>query len=866
MARPTVAARGVSTAHGNKPAALMPSQHEHRAGLERSLVSHFAEQARLYPDKSAIQTLDQTATYTQLDQLSNRIARVLLDTNVNMRAAPVLLAIDDEIKLVAAMLGVLKAGGMYVPLDPYLPEKVARSIVQDAQAPLAIAEQGRIPLPEAEHAMTILELERELVQNVNASAPGVTVGPDDLAYIYYTSGSTGPPKGVFDAHRNVVHNVMRYTQNLHITPADRITLLQSCGFSGAVSNIFCALLNGATLLPFDVKRHGADRLARWLGEAEATIYHSVPSLFRHVVRHAADLPTLRAVRLEGDQASGADIQAFRKHCQRPCILAHGLGATETGLSSQLMVDHQTDAFESAVPVGTATMDMSVEVVDDRGAPLADGEIGEIVIRSAYLARGYWHKPHLTEQVFKTAEDGERRYFSGDLGKVQNGLLLLSGRKDSQLKIDGQWIDTGLLQSVARDVTGVQDALVCAIEDHSARRVVAAFVVGEPDIDSSEVRAEMEHAAGGLSLPIAVIRVAQWPLNANGKIDHSALHDIAARHETPFTAPTTDAQKNIVSIFQHALGIDDAIGIDDDFYLLGGDSLTAAEIATTLSENFLTQAPMAAFMREPTVRGLATAIEDSRSDYHLVELQRSDSELTPIYCIHAHMGHVFNLRAFARQFQGRAVYGIQAKGMDGRDRPHQSIVDMAGEYAARIRAHRPEGPYVVAGYCFGGLVATEVARTLGEDLESLILIDTDCPALFRSRPAVRWGDAADRTRAPISLLRSLRARIVSIAETGFCRTVLPVWRYALARSSYLPRFALTPSFGIRLIQSDFKPAQYTGPSLVIQTSHSAVDSGWNDYLSAQAKIVTLPCSSTELMRSPNVEELAALVQSVLDGTN
>jgi thioesterase domain-containing protein/acyl carrier protein len=718
--------------------------------------------------------------------------------------------------------------------------------------------------------MTILDLERELAHHVNASAPDVTVGPDDLAYIYYTSGSTGPPKGVFDAHRNVVHNVMRYTRNLHITPADRITLLQSCGFSGAISNIFCALLNGATLLPFDVKRHGAARLARWLGEAEATLYHSVPSLFRHVVRHTADLTTLRVVRIEGDQASPEDIQAFRRHCPSPCIFAHGLGATETGLSSQLLVDHQTDAFKSAVPVGTATMDVSVEVVDDEGTPLADGEVGEVVIRSAYLARGYWRKPHLTEQVFKAAKDGERRYFSGDLGKVQNGLLLLSGRKDSQIKIDGRWIDTGLMQSVARDIAGVQDALVCAIEDRSARRIAVAFVVTQANVDSAEVRAEMQRAAGGSSLPVAVIRIAEWPLNANGKIDHNVLNDMAARREAPNIAPTTDAQKLIASIIAQALGIDDAIdnaiGIDDDFYLLGGDSLTAAEIATTLSEKFLTQAPMAAFMRDPTVRGLANAIEQSHSDYGLVELKRSDAAHTPMYCIHAHMGHVFNLRAFAQQFPERAVYGIQARGMDGHDRPHASIVDMAAEYAARIRAHRPEGPYIVAGYCFGGLVATEVARTLAEDLDALVLIDTDCPRSFRSRPAGRWGDAATKLGAPINLLRSLRARIATIAETGFYRTVLPVWRFALARSCYLPRFALTPSFGIRVIQSDFKPAQYTGPSLVIQTAHSAVDNGWNDYLSDQVKIVTLPCSSAELMRSPNVEELAALVQSALEGTN
>ncbi len=831
--------------------------------IERSLVARFAQQARAYTDKIAIRTVNDACTYAELDRLSNRIAHLVLRANPAIHGNPVLLAIDDEILLVAAIFGVLKSGGMYVPLDPYLPHQVAREIAADVGAPLVITDLERLEYIKALHIEALINLDADLNEGVPDDDPGVRIKPTDFAYIYYTSGSTGKPKGVFDNHRNVLHNVMRYTNNLQITHADRLTLVQSCGFSGAVSNIFCALLNGATLLPFDVKRRGGALLANWIHDAGATIYHSVPSLFRHLVRHDADLSNLRIVRLEGDRASLVDVELFRAHCPPSCVLAHGLGATETGLSCQYLIEHQTAISANAIPVGFATTDMRLDIVDDQGVPLPDGEIGEVVVRSAYLACGYWNQPGATKVAFNPSLDGDRCYFSGDLGRIEHGMLELCGRKDSRLKFDGHWIDTLLLESTLRDSTNVEDARVLPIES-GGRVLVAAFLVAPKDLDRSSIRVRLEMAIGIANAPIAIIVIDQWPLNLNGKLDHGALIALVHQQESTFAPPKTPTERKVWTVFREAMAIDGPIGIDDDFYRLGGDSLTVVEIVTALTQLFDTQIPMAAFMRDPTVRGIARAIDDAVASDLLITL-KSEGSLTPIFCVHAHMGHVFNLRELAQQLTDWPVYGIQARGFDGHDLPHGSIAIMASDYVARIREQIPRGPYIVAGYCFGGLVAVEMARELlamDEELEQLILIDTECPAAFRQRPARTWRKKLHKLTSAISVLNALRYRLDRSMRRFRSRVLSPFWRYALPRNLYLPAFARRPSFAIDLMQQDFTPERYRGKSVVIQTADRPDDLGWTDYLSDSVRVIRVDCSGSELMRMPHVAELATRIKREL----
>ena len=307
--------------------------------------------------------------------------------------------------------------------------------------------------------------------------------PDAPACIYYTSGSTGPAKGVVDCHRNVMHNVARYTHALHIGEQDRLTLLQSCGFSGAVSNIFGALLNGAALLPFDVRRYGVAALARWLAAAEPTIYHSVPSLFRQLVDTGVALPTLRVIRIEGDLGGAPDVERFQRHFNRPgqarCVLAHGLGTTETGLVAQHVVTAGMPPPAGAMPVGHALPDVQIEIVDSTGHALPAGQIGEIAITGRYLATGYWQRPDLTAARFTPAADGQRCYRCGDLGRMDpNGGLEVHGRADLLVRIHGEWIDLHGLEQALRAHAGVRDAIVTSFEAPGGAPALRAHVIAD----------------------------------------------------------------------------------------------------------------------------------------------------------------------------------------------------------------------------------------------------------------------------------------------------------------------------------------------------------------------------------------------------
>src|SRR5262249_36025244 len=344
-------------------------------------------------------------------------------------------------------------------LDPSFPSAYLASQIADAGARLILttvqsrraAQSLSQELPSAQTPqlrLQVLEVDAIAV-NADTYDPQVSVAPDAGAYIFYTSGSTGRPKGVLDSHRNVLHNIMRYTNTLRISADDRLTLLQGPSFSGAISSLFGALLNGAAVFPFDVPREGADQIGAWLEDERITIYHSVPALLRRMAEGSPPLPALRVVRLEGDQAAPRDIELFKVRCSRGAILVNGLGATECGIVRQFFVDHDTCISTGVVPVGYPVQETDVTVLDEKGEEVIAGEVGEIVVRSRYLANGYWRQPALTAAAFREELDpgGTRSYHTGDLGRLRlDGCLEHLGRKEFNPKIGGSRVQVAEVEA------------------------------------------------------------------------------------------------------------------------------------------------------------------------------------------------------------------------------------------------------------------------------------------------------------------------------------------------------------------------------------------------------------------------------------
>lgn len=590
--------------------------------IQDTLVHRFRSQVTQHPDRLAVAAADRRLTYAELAGAVNAMSNALLGRSPPSLQRVVLL-VDQGISAVVATLGTLGASAAYVPLDPMLPVGQLADLVGHADPSLIVAsrrylELARSLLGDRSRVLCIEEIEVD----GDVSEPALAVAPDSLAYIYYTSGSTGKPKGVCDNHRNVLHNIWRYTTNLRIGIDDRLTLLQAPHFSGAVSSMFCALLNGAACFPFDVRRDGLEPIGVWLRTNRITMFHSVPAIFREVIT-GGDFPALRCVRLEGDRASSRDIELFRRHCPADSLLANGLGATECGLVRQWRVDASTVIPEGPMPIGDAIPGMDLLLVNDDRQEVSVGAVGEIAVRSRYLALGYWRQPDLTATRFLA--DGSdptlRTYLTGDLGRMlPGGLLQYLGRKDLVSKIRGQWVDVDTVERALLSIPGVREAVVSIRDEVDREPRLVAYVVAE---SGTELVVRVLRQQAGARLPLAMVPAA-WvvlpslPLNANLKVDRAALPASAfatGTNPTAYVAPQSPLQQQLVEIWGEVLGMD-RIGILDDLFDLGADSLSISRIQIRVASTFSVEVTISFLFERPSIAELADAIgkgSDKASD-------------------------------------------------------------------------------------------------------------------------------------------------------------------------------------------------------------------------------------------------------------
>jgi amino acid adenylation domain-containing protein len=708
------------------PAEFVPFE---RAALEQTIARRFAEQVERFPERLAVKVGSSGLTYAELDHRSSRIAAAIL---AGRRAEPVAVVIDQGLAVVPAILGVLKAGRIYVPLETALGAERLAFTLRDSCAGSVLVNGPTRALVEslAGYDVELIDAD-DLAEDLGVET-SIKVSPDAPACIYYTTGSTGQPKGVVDSHRNVLHNVMRYTNTLRIGPNDRLTLLQSPSFSGAVSSMFCALLNGATSLPFDVRYAAGGDLADYVDHEGVTIYHSVPAIFRSFLRGDRVFSKVRVVRLEGDQSARVDVELFRRHFSAHCVLSNGLGTTETGLVRRFLLTGATPLSGEIVPIGDPVDDMEVMVVDASGAPVTAGEVGEIAVRSDYLALGYWNRPDLTERAFVADTSGRRTYRTGDLGRLRaDGCLEHLGRKDSLVKIRGISVSLAMVEAALAALPGIREVAVAAPTDrHETRRLVAYYVAAagaEPT--AGELRRRLAERLPPEIIPSRFVQLDALPLNQNLKVDRAALPAVTGERPKLGQAcvpPQDPTQAELVHIWEDLLDIH-PIGIRDDFFDLGGDSLLATRIMTAIDEALGVEASPAILLAGSTIEHLAANLAGpSRPDAEVVQVQAGGSR-TPLYFLHGdYLGRGIYCRKIARALgPEQPVFALTPCGLDGQPAP-ATIEEMATRHLRAMRRHRPRGPYRLVGNCNGGLVALEMARRLtaeGEAVEHVFVIRT-----------------------------------------------------------------------------------------------------------------------------------------------
>jgi len=590
------------------------------AGCDQPIHQRFERQAARRPDAVAIRLPSHDVSYSQLNAAANRAARRLLMLPA-VAGRPVALLLHQGYASVVWTLAILKAGFCYAPLDQRLPAAVLRDMLDDLDPAALLADSRYADLAHAlgDNRVAILYVDACDPGNESQAAdnPDRAVSADAIAYVFCTSGSTGKPKGVADSHRNVLHNVFRYTNTLRFAPEDRLSLVQNPSFSGTVSSLFGALLNGASVVPIDLQGDGLPSLSDAVRRARVTVFHAVPSIFRELSDPSGRFPDVRVIRLEGDRVTARDVHHFQSNFQAHCTLVNGLGATECGLVRQFFVDMETSADPGEIiPIGYPVPDTTVTIVDTEGRPVPVSSPGEIVVESRFLATGYWRDPAMTARRFETLGDGLRRYRTGDLGQLQDdGCLIHLGRVDHRMRIAGEFVDTADIERLLQGVPGVAQAVVHDFVDRTRERRLCAYVVRSEGaaVTSERLREALSERVAQHAMPATFMFLDTLPLTRDLKVDRSALPEPTRRRpELPneFLAPATALEQQMSEVWSEVLEVE-PVGVTDSLFALGGDSLRAARIVARLQPICGDRIRITSLFEHPTIRALARAMEDGQ---------------------------------------------------------------------------------------------------------------------------------------------------------------------------------------------------------------------------------------------------------------
>nr|UXE44170.1 linear gramicidin synthase subunit D [uncultured bacterium] len=585
--------------------------------LEQSIPERFERIVAKYPNRVALRARDCAITYKELNETANRLARTILK-HCGPEPGPVAVLLGQNASSIVAILAVLKAGKFYVPLDPGHPRSRNSHILVDAQTSIVIGNNHSCSLasellPDVD-CLNIDAIDRSICAN-NIDLP---ISADALAYVIYTSGSTGQPKGVMQSHRNVLHKIMVYTNSVRISPDDRLALIYSYSSAGSVRDIFAALLNGALLLPYEIRNQGWVPLADWLMHEEITVYNSAATVFRHFARDLTEgvkFPKLRLIHLGSETIYKGDVELYKARFSDDCVLIARLGSTEISPIREYAIHKDTEIKGDTVPAGYAVDETEVLLLDDNGSQVGLNETGEIAVKSSYIFPGYWRRPDLTQDSLITdPRDGKTIFKTGDLGRMlPDGCLQHLGRKDFQVKIRGYRVEIEEIESVLTQHPEIQEAAVHVPQQvQGETRLVAYIVPRHPQAVIADLREFIRRRLPDYMVPSEFVVSDALPRTPNGKLDRGNLPIHAAnRARRAITTLETPVETVVARIWKEVLGIDD-IGGDSNFFEIGGDSLLAMQVISRVGRILQVDCPLRILFETLTVSRFAGGILSNSS--------------------------------------------------------------------------------------------------------------------------------------------------------------------------------------------------------------------------------------------------------------
>ncbi len=744
-----------------------PFGHPLPARVYPRVFDRFHAVAARTPDAVAVRSASRTTTYRELEERMLRVARTV--SGMGERIA---IVAGKSAGAIVSLLGVLRAGAVAIPVDEALPAARQQQLLERAGADGVIDAGKSASAPGWLPSVRLEPDDGEIAVEFSTAEP-VPPAPagDAAAYVFFTSGTTGEPKGVLGVHRAIDHFTAWETTTFSVGPGDGVAQLTSFSFDAVLRDIFVPLTVGATVcVPADGERDDTGRLLRWMDDLGVTIVHTTPSLLGSWLAEAQDvragLSSLRCVLLSGEPLLDTTINDWRERYPRcSAVLGNFYGQTETTMiKSWYAVPSAPRA--GVQPIGEPQPHTQIAVLGHGNRVCVPGERGEIVVRTPFRALGYidGSAGRFTPNPF-TDDPDDLLYYTGDTGVVlSDGSIVAEGRTDGTVKIRGVRVHPAEVEVCVTSHPGVTVCHVEAVDSEEDCYLVAFVVNPSRDLDTEMLRGYLRERLPASLVPRLLLFVERIPLLPNGKVDRARLVDEDSQEDGDRTvvAPRTPTEERVLDIWAGLLKAD-AIGVFDDFFEIGGHSLLATVMISRIRRQFTVAPSLRAVFEDPTVAGIARDIDRSLAPqqparstvtaHTVVRFGQPRDRQRPFVLVHPIGGEVLSYRKFA-DLLDRETWCLRAAGLSDGERPRTDLREMAAAYLHELRDMGLRAPFLLGGWSVGGLIAFEMARQLtfeGEPPGKLVLIDAYPPA----SPAYREFDGSTMARCA-AFVRDLRS--------------------------------------------------------------------------------------------------------------
>lgn len=851
----------------------------------------FEQQVERTPDAIAVAFNGQQLTYAQLNQRANQLAHFLRNQGVGPDVCVGLCA-QRSLQMLLGVLGILKAGGAYVPIDPSYPPARAAYMLRDARVALVLT-HGDVQAVLSEVEATRVQLE-QVDPHLPTQNLANTASPRNAAYVLYTSGSTGRPKGVVMHHSALVNLI--YWQMQTLPTKARTLQFTSIGFDVSFQEIFTTWCSGGALVVIQEEHRRNPAALLQILEQEGIERLFVPfAVLQHLARTrkegAATPHALREVITAGEQLQVTpEIVRFFGGAHGP-TLYNQYGPTEAHVVTAYPLGGLAEQWPALPPIGRPIANAYMRLLDRNLHPVAQGEPGELCIGGMCLSRGYLARPDLTAEKFIPdplgTEPGARLYRTGDLAKyLPDGNIDFLGRIDAQVKIRGYRIELGEIESVLREHPGIQEAVVIAREDVPGDRRLVGYLVAPDEKAIVDLRASLRARLPEYMVPSAFVRLDALPLTTNGKVDRRALPAPGGERiavATALVAPRTPTERWLVETWQSQIGIH-PIGIQDNFFEVGGHSLMAVRIFDLIQKELGRSLSPATLFQAPTVETLAAILdqEDWKPDWKCLVAIRPNGTRPPFFFIHGARANVLFYQVLAKYLPTDIpLFAVQSLGLDGQTEPLKTVEEMAEFYLREIRSVQPEGPYYLGGMSFGGIVALEIAQRLytqGQETRLVAMLNSECPGgspyfpkrsgLFQHKiiPRVLRAETSFITLRQKGLAAFLRNKIRPKASH---RTVVDD---ELSSKRISDQEIVERIFRLnQTAERKYRPHPYPGRITLLYTAerhpiqYPDTDTrlAWSDYAEGGLEVHLIPGDHVSMRKEPHVKVLTAKLSACLN---